>query len=254
MLVTAAAATVLAAAEEAPRPQAPRINIGGIVNAASNRPAPDNYLAPGAIFSIYGTGLSDGGRTGNTSISSNGILPESLDRMWVLFGAAYAPLFYVSPTQLNAQVPAFLQPGTWEVRVVVDQLVASEKVVVREYSPGLFGGARHTDGRLVDRDAPARPGEYILFFGTGFGPTRPVMQTGYPARELAPMTSPVEARIGEVMLQPEDIYYAGLAWDFAGLYQFNLRVPATAPSGDLEVTIKAGQEWSQAGMRIAVQR
>lgn len=252
---TAAAAAVLAAAEGVPRREAPRINVGGIVNAASNQPAPDNFVSPGAIVSIYGTGLSSETREVRQSDIDGGFLPEELAGVSVFFGPEAAPLFYVSPLQINAQTPVTLQPGEWEVKVKFQRLEAGEKVIVRPYSPGLFGVGRHADGTLVGQTAPARPGEYILFFGTGFGPIRPPLRSG----QLAPpeptwMVTRIEAKIGDISLAPEDIFYWGMAPGFAGLYQFNLRIPPAVPSGDLEVVVKVDDYWSQPGVRVAVQR
>ncbi len=253
--VTAAAAIVLSAADGVPRRESPRINAGGIVNAASNLPAPDNFVSPGAIVSIYGTGFSNETREVRPEDLSGGFLPETLAGVSVFFGPVPAPLFYASPQQINAQVPLTLQPGEWEVKVRFQNLEAGDRAVVRPYSPGLFGVSRHADGTVVSRDAPARASEVISFFGTGFGATRPPVHTG----ELAPpgptwLDAKVEAKIGETLLAPDDILYGGLAPGFAGLYQFNLRIPATAPSADLEVMVKAGDDWSQTGVRVPVVR
>ena len=61
-LAPAAAVAVLLAADGVPSPEAPRINVGGVVNAASSIPAPNNFVSPGAIVSIYGTGLAKDAR------------------------------------------------------------------------------------------------------------------------------------------------------------------------------------------------
>src|SRR5213593_4730142 len=151
-------AAAMAAADLGPRPAAPRINAGGIVNAASNRPAPDNYVSPGAIVSIYGTGLAAEAREVRTSDLDSGFIPEILAGVSVFFGPVAAHLFYVSPLQINAQVPTALQPGEWEVIVRFDRLESREKVMVRPYSAGLFNAFRHNDGVAVNRDNPARPG------------------------------------------------------------------------------------------------
>src|SRR5262249_45227910 len=246
--VTAAAAIVLSAADGVPRREAPRINAGGIVNAASNLPAPYNFVSPGAIVSIYGTGFSNETREVRPGDLSGGFLPETLAGVSVFFGPVAAPLFYVSPQQINAQVPLTLQPAAWEGKVRFQNLEAAEWAVVRPYSPGLFGVSRHADGGVVSRGAPAHPGRGISSFATGFGPTRPPIHTG----ELAPpgpvwLDAKTEAKIGDIPLAPEDILYGGLAPGFAGVYQFNLRIPAAAPSGDLEVMLKVGDVWSQAG-------
>jgi uncharacterized protein (TIGR03437 family) len=256
-LLLGAAAAVLAAADTGPRPAAPRINIGGIVNAASHRPAPDNYLSPGSIISIYGIGLANETREARQDDMVNGRLPENLGGASVWFGSVKAPLFYVSPLQINAQAPVELGFGDWVVRVQVNSLESAETVVVRKYSPGLFATMRHADGTLVSRELPARPGQWVLVYGTGFGSTHPYLPSGV----LAPMQptwwfepGPPAARIGDVSLAREDIYYWGLAPGFAGLYQFNLRIPASAPAGDLEVQVQVAEEWSQPGVRIPVTR
>ena len=163
----------------------------------------------------------------------------------------FRSLFYVSPSQINAQTPTVLQPGEWEVRVKVNLLDATERVVVRPYSPGLFSVARHADGTLVTRNAPAKPAEFIVFYGAGFGPTRPLLLTG----ELAPLAptwlvNRIEAKIGEISLATEDLYYWGMAPGFAGLYQFNLRVPPASPSGDLEVLVKVDEYWRSEERRV----
>ena len=108
MPALATAMVALAAGESLPGPRAPKINVGGVVQAATNRPAPDNYISPGAIISIYGTGLAGETREVRASDVVNGYLPETLANVSVYFGRALGlpvPLFYVSPTQINAQVP-----------------------------------------------------------------------------------------------------------------------------------------------------
>jgi len=257
LLATAAAAAVLLAADKAPSPEAPQINIGGVVNAASSIPAPNNFASPGAIVSIYGTGLAKGVRQTGQDDLEGGFLPLTLSGVTVFFGPVAAPLFYISPLQINAQVPVELQPGQWQVTVRVDSLSSSTPVVVKALSPGLFSAFRHPDGTPVTSKTPARAGEFILFFGTGFGFTRPTISTG----QLAPpgqtwLADPVEveATIGGEALTGPDIYYWGLAPGFAGLYQFNLRIPADAQAGNLQVLVGVNRQWSQPGVLIPVTR
>lgn len=253
LLATAAAAAVLTAADGVPSPEAPLINVGGVVNAASSLPAPDNYVSPGAIISIYGTGLSNVTQAVGVGDLMNGALPKMLAGVQVAIGGLAAPLFFVSPLQINAQAPTQLAPGVWPVTVRLVNLESTDQVEVRPYSPGLFNVARHVDGTLVSRDAPGHPGEFLLFFGTGFGPTVPSLSAG----QLAPpgptwMSSFVQATIGGIPLLPVGIYYSGLCPNFAGLYQFNLQIPPSALPGDLEVRVQVADQWSQPGVRIPV--
>jgi uncharacterized protein (TIGR03437 family) len=226
-----------------------------VVNAASSLPAPNNYVSSGCIISIYGTGLSTVTREVTVGDLVAGALPKALGGVQVSIGGVAAPLFYISPLQINAQAPTELAPGVWPVTVRLVNLESSDQVEVRPYSPGLFDSVRHTDGTLVSPSAPGRPGEFLLFFGTGFGPTVPSLAAG----ELAPlgptwMAAFVQATIGDIPLQANEIYYSGLAPTYAGLYQFNLQIPSNAPAGNLEVRVEVQGQWSQPGVRIPVAR
>jgi uncharacterized protein (TIGR03437 family) len=72
--------------------QAPQITPGGVVSAASW----SSPIAPGELIAIFGMNLGEtnvGTASGGTSVTINGIT---------------APVIFVSPTQINAQVPASL--------------------------------------------------------------------------------------------------------------------------------------------------
>src|SRR5579864_6416242 len=75
--------------------------VAGASNAASG-----GDISPGCLFSIYGTDLSD-----STALAGSGNLPTKLGGTSVSIGGFTAPLLYVSPTQINAQVPFEVVPG-----------------------------------------------------------------------------------------------------------------------------------------------
>jgi len=83
------AAAVLATADPGPPPAAPAINPGGIVNAATNQ-APENFVSPEAITSIYGTGLASVTRELRPSDIDNRFLPETLPGGGVFAGGVAA--------------------------------------------------------------------------------------------------------------------------------------------------------------------
>ena len=98
--------------------------------------------------------------------------------------------------------------------------------------------AVHANGTLVSNgsvsgvaSAPARPGETIVFYGTGFGPVDPssVPIAGQVVANLAEITNPLKFNIGTSAAK---VAFAGLAPGLVGLYQFNVTVPADAPNGD----------------------
>src|SRR5450759_1970589 len=80
------------------------ITAGGIVNAAGYR-AP---VAPGSVISVFGSQLA------STAVAASTVpLPTTLGGVSVLVnGSLKAPLFYVSATQINAQLPYETPPGT----------------------------------------------------------------------------------------------------------------------------------------------
>jgi uncharacterized protein (TIGR03437 family) len=79
----------------------------------------------------------------------------------------------------------------------------------------------------------ARPGDVILLYGTGFGPT--TAQPGQAAEGPEPITG-MTATIGGA---PASMPYAGAAPNFVGLQQFNLVVPNLGP-GNHAVIIRQG--------------
>jgi uncharacterized protein (TIGR03437 family) len=67
-------------------------------------------LAPGSLIAIFGRNLAKVG----TDLSGweGQVIPESLNTVAVGAGPHRARLLYVSPTQINAQLPFELAPGT----------------------------------------------------------------------------------------------------------------------------------------------
>jgi Alpha/beta hydrolase domain len=93
---------------------APAINTGGVVNAATYTGGP---LAPNTIISIFGTNLATATGLGQPTATG---YPTTLFGTTVTFGQLVAvPLVYVSPSQINAIVPASMKPGNSDVTVTV---------------------------------------------------------------------------------------------------------------------------------------
>jgi uncharacterized protein (TIGR03437 family) len=133
-------------------------------------------ITPGAITTLFGVDLAP-----TTEMAGSIPLPTELAGVSVLIDGTPVPLFYVSPTQINFQVP-WETPGS-SVSVVVQKktrsgLVLSNAVVapVSNLTPGVFtisgdGTGRllafHADGTPIDDGNPLVAGEDIFFFGTG---------------------------------------------------------------------------------------
>ncbi len=199
-----------------------------------------NYVSPGAIVSGFGSGLASGTR------SASGLpLPLSLGGTSVRVGTRAAPLFFVSPTQVNFQIPSDVS-GRQTVTVSLnDALVVSGEVAVDAASPALFTrnqsgsgavAALNQDGSPVSADGcvlgarPAPSGSVVQLFGTGPGPLNPQLATG----QVAPSSPLSVTRTTPVVLLggvPVNVEFSGAAPGFVGLWQINIRIPQSPPSG-----------------------
>jgi len=236
-------------------PPIPLINSGGTVNGASFNNFPP---APASIASVFGTNFADG-----LSVASSLPLPILLGGTRVLVNEIPAPLFAVSPNQINFQIPWELFGQTQATISVVANGVASGSSTfnLAAYSPGLFSTNQQGYGQaailiastgemaapvnsIIGRAArPARRGEFITIYGTGLGPVSNQPASGSPATSglLSTTTSTPSVSIGGVPVPITEGFFSGLAPSFVGLYQINVRVPESAPAGNaVAVTVTIG--------------
>jgi uncharacterized protein (TIGR03437 family) len=158
-------------------------------------------------------------------------------------------LFYVSPGQINAQVPFELTPGNqYQIQVNnAGALSTPEMIQVAAQTPAIAALAsgqviaqRYPDYSLVMDDAPARPGDHLTIYLTGLGATDQRVASGAPSPASAlihPLAAPTLTLNGNTV--PVD--FAGLAPGSVGLYQINFEVPEGTPGGNLALVV------SQAG-------
>ena len=250
-------------AAEKGRKEIPLVHAGGVVNGASFVPAPDNFVAPNSIVSIFGVDLALRTQAVTSDTLEGGKLPLRLGGITVNIGGQQAPLYFVSPTQINAQLPANLtpRPQPWELTIVREGLsdppAAKSDVFVREAAPGLFPVVAHVDFSVVGRGDPAgswpaTPGEVVILFGTGFGPSQPPVDTGQLPPFAASTQLPHRVFIAGQELAPEQVLYFGQAPLFAGLQQVNIVLPEALATGDYEVQVEVAGAMSQTGVLIAV--
>ena len=86
---------------------------GGVVNAAGYQAT----IAPGSWVAIYGQNLAADTRTWRADEIHNGVLPTQLDGVSVTIDGKAAAIYYISPTQIDALVPAGANPGLVQVWV-----------------------------------------------------------------------------------------------------------------------------------------
>lgn len=244
----------------APGAVSPAIAAGGIVNSADYTA----NLAPGGLFSIYGAGLAADTVAADTvplPTSLRGTSVDVLDADRTL----PAPLVFVSPGQINAQMPYGLRSSGVLVRVRTAGGVSGlAPVSVQSSAPRLFTRtldgrgeaiALHANYQLIDAQRPATPGEVIILYLTGLGEVQPPVAAGTPAGDGGaggPLSRTVETVSVTVGGAPARVHFSGLAPGFAGLYQLNVELAPSMAGGNLEIQVSTPRASCQSGVRLAV--
>jgi uncharacterized protein (TIGR03437 family) len=228
------------------------ITAGGVVPVYSTV----STVQPGEWISIFGANLASG-----TTTWTPGTFPTSLGGTSVTIDGKSAYLWYVSPTQINLQVPDDATTGS--VPVVVTTAgggVATSTVTLAPFAPsfslldarhvagiilrsngsGAYGGGSYdilgpTGSSLGYATVAAKAGDTVELFGVGFGPTNPAVAAGALFAGSAPTANPVSLSINNVNVTP---FFAGLSG--AGLYQINITIPPGLGAGDVPLQASAG--------------
>jgi len=207
-------------------------------------------IAPGSYVSIYGAGLSD-----YTDVETTSPLPFSLDGVTVSFDAPSAGisvpgrLVYVSPTQVNVQVPWELQGQTsvqmkvtlyeYEYGNVVTVPVANVSPAFFESSPGNVVALISGTYTFVTSSTPVTRGAGVQLYANGLGPVtnQPASGSPAPSSKSAPTTSACAVTIGG---QTATVTYCGLAPGEPGVYEIDTAVPAGITAGSQQVGLTVG--------------
>jgi uncharacterized protein (TIGR03437 family) len=234
---------------------------------------PNRSLAPNTISTIYPLGVQFGKDTADAFSQSTPIpLPTAMANIQVTVNGTPAPLYYVSPGQINFIMPWNAPTtGTADVQVlntVTGQLLAASKVSMNAVSPAIFVGAtagagakqaaviNNQSGTVNDSTHPAKLGEYISIYATGQGL---VSTSDQPADGDIPRNGLVGAKgslrvwIGsdytdQIQLQGDEkrsipgvdinfIQFNGLSPAFPGMWQVNVRVPQATAAGAQVVSL-----------------
>lgn len=226
----------------------PAIATSGVVSAGNFQ----GTIAPGSYVSIFGNGLSDPGYTDSAAYVP---LPLAIDGVTVSFdvpGAGIsvpAPLVYVSPGQVNVQVPWELRGQTSaQVKVTIDNYSYGNvvSVPVADASPEFFDdqgtgivAARDVNGVQIWTNHPATRGQAVALFLNGLGPVTNPPSSGSVAlaSPLSQTQNPPQVTIGG---QPATVLFSGLAPGFPGLYQINVTVPGGIATGNQPISVSIG--------------
>ncbi|HEX5228231.1 MAG TPA: choice-of-anchor V domain-containing protein [Bryobacteraceae bacterium] len=243
-----------------------------VANAASFQPG----FSSGSLVSIFGTNFQTSGRQRIAGPGDyvNGGYPTELGCVGVevtgpgISQPVSLPITYANFGQINAQMPQFSGSGPIKLTITLNpgssSGVPSDVATIdslQNFSPAFFlfpnstsiaaeeaaTGSIVADPKVVAGASPAKHGDIVALYGTGFGDVTPTVGIGALASGQAKLTTPVTITIGGTTLASSDVLYAGLSpGSISGLYQFNVRIPSSAPSGDVPVSIAIGGVETQA--------
>ncbi len=226
-------------------------------------------IAPGSFIEIYGSNLAgDVTRSWDSGDFSNNIAPTALENVSVTVGGQRAFVNYVSPTQINVQVPSTISIGVTLPVVVTYKSQASQPAYIdaKLLSGGLLAPASYKIGgkqfvyavhavgnAAVNAASPAKPGETLIYYGIGFGPLTPfsIPIAGQIVQTVGTLGYKTEWTIGGAAAS---VLFQGLIPGLVGVYQFNVVVPPDAQSGDLSLELTQNGDTVKQSLFLPVQR
>jgi uncharacterized protein (TIGR03437 family) len=218
----------------------PDISIGGVAHGASFQ---DNY-APGMALSVFGLGLAP-------AIQLDGVLPLPLTMQGVsaTVNGVAAPLYYVSPYQINLQMPYETGAGTAVVGINNNGKVASFSFNTTPTAPGIFEPYGH-----LAPIASGKPGDVVVLFMTGEGDVTPALFTGAsPAAGTAVDKLPQPRLHAAVTVGGINaaIQFEGIPTLLVGTTQINFVIPPGVPPG-VQTLVVTSNGVASPGVSIAV--
>jgi uncharacterized protein (TIGR03437 family) len=233
------------------------------ITSVANAEGEAQTIAPNTWVEVKGINLAPAGdsRIWGSSDFVNNTLPTALDGVSVMVNGKSAFVYYISPTQINILTPP--DPMQGSAQVIVTNGASSTPFIAQAQtlSPSFFvfnGGpyvaAVHINGSLLGPTSlypgsttPAMPGETVLLYANGFGPTSSQLVDGSVTQSGTLSPLPV-VKIGGI---PASVQFAGLV--FPGEYQFNVIIPPNIAGGDQSITATYNGSTTQLGTLITVQ-
>jgi uncharacterized protein (TIGR03437 family) len=207
-----------------------------VVNSATFQPG----ASPGALVTVFGTNLAS-----TTAGVTGAPLPYTLGGVTATVNNMPAPLLYVSPTQINLQIPYSAGAGLSVIGINNGGQAGGQQIQLTGASPGIF---LDSNGNVVGNPS-VKPGGTFALYVDGVGEVAPSLKSAltpslgalsnYPKPLL-----PLSATVGGV---PAFVTFVGITPGLVGTVQLNLTVPSTVPAGKQPVIVTVGGMSSPAG-------
>jgi uncharacterized protein (TIGR03437 family) len=208
-----------------------------------------------SYLEIYGNNLSQTTRSWGGGDFSGANAPTSLDGVSVMVNNKPAFVYYISPTQININAPEDTATGAVLIQVknsvgfsnVGSATRASVSPTLQTISQFAIGGKQYVVAQTKDFSSfignpgmlsglnflAAKPGDTVIIYALGCGPTNPETHAGVVAGQNSPLALSYEVQVGRV---PAEVTFAGMVANTIGLYQFNVVIP-NVPAGDQPIEL-----------------
>ncbi|HTB20659.1 MAG TPA: kelch repeat-containing protein [Bryobacteraceae bacterium] len=221
-------------------------------------------VSPGSWIEIYGSNLASDTRSWGGSDFSGVQAPTTLDGTSVTIGGQAAFVDFISPGQVDAQVPSNVETGLQQITIQTSIGTSTPfNVTVNSVEPGLLAppmfsvsGIQYAAAVLPDGayalpagaiggvpSHPAKPGDTVTLYGVGFGPVTPDTPAGQIVEQSNKLANSFQISFAGM---PASLAYFGLAPSLVGLYQFDALLPNVGSSNAVPLTFildgKAGTQ------------
>jgi uncharacterized protein (TIGR03437 family) len=224
-----------------------------VVNAADGT----QPVAPGGLISLFGSDLSP------VSQASRQVpLPTILGESCLTVNGQPVPVMFVSPRQINAQLP-FAVDGTTQLVLRTPGGVSDAfNVTILPSAPSIFRSStagtetgiatviRNSNGLVVTPSNPVHHNDVLTIYATGLGRTSPAVESGVPS-PAEPLASAVISPVVTLGGVPMAVEFAGLTPGQIGVYQINVRIDGRAPLGlSVPLSISQGSGGTAVSVRV----
>jgi uncharacterized protein (TIGR03437 family) len=238
-------------------PPTPMITL--VANAEGEVPT----IAANTWVEIKGANLAPSGdsRIWQSSDFVNNQMPVQLDGVSATVNGLPAYVYYISPTQVNILTPPAPLSGSVPVQILNNGVISATFMVQAQaeapsffvFNGGPYIATTHANGSFIGPTSlypglttPAQPGETIVIYANGFGPTSSPVVSGAASQSGTLSPLPV-ITIGGA---PATVTFAGLV--APGEFQFNVVVPSSLANGDQPVIATYNGLKTQLGTLITV--
>jgi uncharacterized protein (TIGR03437 family) len=224
--------------------------IGGVVSATGIPGSVQPNMESGSWVAIYGSNLAGITRDWSGEIV-NGNLPTSLAETGVTFNGKLGYVYFISPNQIDVQAPDGLSGAIQVVVTNKGQSSAPATATAADLAPALFqwGPTKYAVATRYPNNAyvanptlgssyvEAKPGDVLILWATGFGPTSPASAAGAENAGSHLITTMISVTVGG---ETAIVVGAALSPGLAGVYQVAIQLPANTPSGDVLIQATIG--------------